>query len=465
MTAETAGQPPLISVIVPTFNDGPHLAEALASIARQGRGDMEVIVVDDGSDPPVEAEVARLLPSAKLIRQANAGPSAARNRGIEAARGQFVTFLDADDIWAEDAIARFVATFADAPGADAVHGYLRRFRTDAEGREERSPIYCSFHVGTLMVRRDVLLATGLFDEALRRSEDVDLFLKLRDAGARRVVIPDLLLHYRCREREEAPVGHALKPGENGNWLPLLQRSLRRKRSVPATAKPVASSEPVTVILTVRDGMTYLPAGLASLRRQTVAPAEIVACVGPSSDGTLEYLGAQPDVRVHEQSGTGLANARNEALSTATHPWFAFFDHDDLWHPEKLAKQIEAVSMFRRPSACIVNFLDIAGDAVADGEVVRPSRGLPSLGWTPSALLAHRDVFGKVGPFDPTLGMGCDTDWFDRLRRSETPCTVAGRVMLWKRRHETNLSSDPSRNREAMFKVIRKRRLAQKSGSV
>lgn len=460
MSRTRARSQPLVSVVVPTFNDGRYLAEALTSIDRQQRDDIEVIVVDDGSTVPAQEQALAILPDARVIRQANAGPSAARNRGIEAARGQFIGFLDADDLWVEDAVARFLAAFRNAPSADLVHGYMRRFRTGAGGNKEfLTPPYCGFQLGTVMARRAAIQKTGTFDETLRQSEDVDLFLRMQDAGLRRVVVPDVLVNYRWQERHAEP-GHALDPRANGYWMGLLRNSLARKRSGQAARnRSGVTNATVSVILTVRNGLPFLPAALESVRRQTLAPSEIIACVGNSSDGTLEFLREQPDVKVVEQDGEGLAEGRNQGLSQAVHPWIAFLDHDDLWHADKLAKQIEAVSMFDRPAACIVNFHDVAdrnGSDVEGGAAPRQKK-LPRVGWTPSALLAHRDIFHAVGPFDPTLGIGCDTEWFDRLRRSEVPCTVAGRVLLWKRRHADSLSADPLRNREAMFKIIRKRR--------
>ena len=87
--------------------------------------------------------------------------------------------------------------------------------------------------------------------------------------------------------------------------------------------------------------------------------------------------------------------------------------------------------------------------------------IPTPGWTPSALLAHREVFESIGPFDPELGLACDADWFRRLRQSDIPCGIAGRVLLLKRRHTFNLSGNPEKNRAAMFKMIHKTRREMK----
>jgi glycosyltransferase involved in cell wall biosynthesis len=203
-------------------------------------------------------------------------------------------------------------------------------------------------------------------------------------------------------------------------------------------------------------MPYLPDTVAAIRQQTLLPQEIIAVVGQSDDGTLEYLRSAPDIRVIEQSGIGLAAARNSALDAVKCPLVAFCDHDDLWHPAKLEKQVAVVGQFAAPAACIVNFEELSEPGAAV-PVTDRFRDVPTLAWTPSALLAHREVFTSVGEFDPALGLGCDTDWFRRLRETDIPCGVAGGVLLRKRRHANNLSRDPQTNRAAMFKVLRKLR--------
>src|SRR5689334_6850738 len=92
---------PLVSVVIPAFNRAFILPEALDSVLAQTWKDFEVLVVDDGStdntEEVLEPYVARH--GVRFLRQANQGPAAARNRGIEAARGKYVAFLDSDDLW------------------------------------------------------------------------------------------------------------------------------------------------------------------------------------------------------------------------------------------------------------------------------------------------------------------------------------------------------------------------------
>ena len=157
-------------------------------------------------------------------------------------------------------------------------------------------------------------------------------------------------------------------------------------------------------------MPYLPEAVTAIRGQTLSPREIVAVVGSSHDGTREYLHSQPDIRVIEQSGVGLATARNVALKVVKYPLVAFCDHDDLWHPTKLEKQVAVITQFSTPATCIVSFEEFSERGPATRTDAQFGH-VATLGWTLSALLAHRDVFTAIGPFDPALGFGCDTDWF------------------------------------------------------
>src|SRR5262245_30125310 len=99
---------PLVSVIVPTMNGGPLLEETLASVARQTWRRREVIVVDDGSTDDTPARLARHGTAITVVRQENRGPGAARNAGFRVARGDYLAFLDHDDLWAPAKLERQV---------------------------------------------------------------------------------------------------------------------------------------------------------------------------------------------------------------------------------------------------------------------------------------------------------------------------------------------------------------------
>lgn len=183
---------PHISVVIPCFNQARFLGDAIESVAAQGAGRIEVIVVDDGSTDHTP-EVAGHYPWVRCIRQPNRGPGAARNTGLYASTGVYVVFLDADDRLCAHAL-RAGARSLDANAACAfTFGAYRRITADgaplpaaAEASSfDASDAYRSLlegnHVGMLsnvMFRRAALLEVGGFDPALMLCQDYDLFLRL-----------------------------------------------------------------------------------------------------------------------------------------------------------------------------------------------------------------------------------------------------------------------------------------------
>jgi len=190
---------PTVTVVIPVYNGGRTIGPALQSVFDQTYTDYEVIVVDDGSTDDTAAEVARWAGHVRYERQANGGPARARNKALRLARGRFVAFLDADDVWLPRKLERQIAYFAEHPDTGLLHtaAMVSRAPTrtalealDTPSREAINEpparVYCDlFHSRldintlTVMARRDVLLECGGFNE--RRElhvEDWDLWLRI-----------------------------------------------------------------------------------------------------------------------------------------------------------------------------------------------------------------------------------------------------------------------------------------------
>jgi GT2 family glycosyltransferase len=217
---------PLVSVIIPAYQAAAYIKETLESVFGQTYPHFEVILVNDGSPdtPELERAIAGYGERIIYIRQDNRGPSAARNAGIRRARGEFLAFLDADDVWFPacltaqvdlalsrqppcDLVYADVLVYADpaqahasTPGGSgpAREEGLRR-AVETHGGEVRYSKVCP-SVGALtfesllredcqaptsctMVRRQAAIAAGLFDESLRRAEDYDLWLRIAHRAA------------------------------------------------------------------------------------------------------------------------------------------------------------------------------------------------------------------------------------------------------------------------------------------
>lgn len=189
---------PQISIVIPCFNAAPFLGEALASaVAQRQSVDAEIIVVDDGSTDG-SAAIVRQCSSVRLLQSSNQGVSAARNRGIEVARGKWIKFLDADDLLCEGALARQVHQ-AEAAGFPVIPFGAYLESTPKRQRRKKPPrlfqhehtasvILANIHPSTPLHWRALLEKVGGFDHRFRTDEDWDLHVRLAAAGGR--FLPD-----------------------------------------------------------------------------------------------------------------------------------------------------------------------------------------------------------------------------------------------------------------------------------
>ena len=181
---------PLVSVILPTYNRGWILTEAIDSVLAQDYQDYELIVVDDGSTDNTREILDGYGPDIIVLRQANKGVSAARNRGIAAAAGQLVAFLDSDDLWLPRKLSRQVEFFKLNPAAvinQTEEIWVRNgVRVNPKDRHrkpsgmifERSLGLCLVSPSAVMIKKSLFDAVGVFDENLPACEDYDLWLRI-----------------------------------------------------------------------------------------------------------------------------------------------------------------------------------------------------------------------------------------------------------------------------------------------
>jgi glycosyltransferase involved in cell wall biosynthesis len=194
-----------ISVIIPAYNVEGFIAEAIASVVGQTRLVQEILVVDDGSTDGTAAwlrHIAGTEARLRILTSDRLGPSGARNVGLSAATQPIIAFLDADDVWPPDKIARQMDRFAAADRPDAVSGLIRQFRQlqpeTLTPADAGSQIMAHVNLGACLFRRQVFDAIGLFDERLGYCEDVDLIFRIREAGLKLAIMREVTLYYRIR---------------------------------------------------------------------------------------------------------------------------------------------------------------------------------------------------------------------------------------------------------------------------
>lgn len=194
---------PSVSVVIPTYNRAAFLPAAVASIRAQTYACDEIVIVDDGSGDDTRQVVSQLGAGLHYVHQANAGPAAARNRGIQEACGELVAFLDTDDRWLPQKIERQVELFrrehtlalvgadmaienvaaAQRVDSNFARRGLKTFFDDLDGRPvpqapQRLLKLNFINTSTVLARRAVLLEARGFDIRLRYGEDLELWLRI-----------------------------------------------------------------------------------------------------------------------------------------------------------------------------------------------------------------------------------------------------------------------------------------------
>lgn len=181
----------LVSVIIPVYNGERFLGQAIESVLKQTYRSVEVIVVDDGSTDGTAA-VVRSFESVRYTHQRNAGQSEARNRGVDAARGELLAFLDADDLWTSDKLGLQFAALESDPELDAVFGHAQEFVGELvpgfpqPGKPALLP-------GAMLIRRAAFERVGGYDPRWRIGEPLDWYSRAREASLKMQTLDQIVL--------------------------------------------------------------------------------------------------------------------------------------------------------------------------------------------------------------------------------------------------------------------------------
>ena len=229
MTSST----PLVSVIMPVHNGERYLTEAVESVLAQSHTAVELIVVDDGSTDRSADIIRGFGPGVRYVFQGNAGQSAARNRGVQLARGPLLAFLDDDDYWSPGKLALQVAALASDPSLEAVFGHVRQFLSPDLPPEAAARVRYHAEImpgqvpGAMLIRREAFERIGAFDPGLRVGEFVNWYARAVDLGLRTVLLPDVLLHRRLHDDNEGIKQRA----ESVQYVRVLKATLDRRRAL------------------------------------------------------------------------------------------------------------------------------------------------------------------------------------------------------------------------------------------
>jgi glycosyltransferase involved in cell wall biosynthesis len=196
------GNSSLVSVIIAVYNGERYLAEAIDTVLAQTYQPIEIIVIDDGStdnSAPVAQQFAQRI---RYFYQPNAGLGAARNAGVEVSQGDYLSFLDADDLWIENKIALQMALFQSNPEADLVFGHVQQFISPELDEAKQSTIYCppekmpGYIAGTMVIKRKSFLQAGPFETNWQIGEFVQWYIKIKEKRLKSLMLSEVVLKRR-----------------------------------------------------------------------------------------------------------------------------------------------------------------------------------------------------------------------------------------------------------------------------
>jgi len=225
---DTQKNKPLISVIMTVYNGEKFIREAIENIMNQKYPALEIIIVDDGSTDNTKRIIEQMPVDIRYFHQGNSGPAAARNWGIKDASGEYLAFLDVDDLWPENNLQMLLEEMERDKSADVVRGYAQLIRTGEDGKtefignpKESFPDY----IGAALYRKKVFEKVGLYDPTMYFGEDTDWFNRAREINIRIKRLNAVTLFVR-RHGENMTEGKSLM---ELNAYKVIIKALHRKR--------------------------------------------------------------------------------------------------------------------------------------------------------------------------------------------------------------------------------------------
>lgn len=222
-----------ISVIIPFYNTEKYLEQAIESVLRQSIKPMEIILVNDGSSDLSVNIAKKYEKETVLLNQENKGAAAARNLGFKHSKGNFIAFLDADDIWDENCLEVLQMLFEKNDSVEMAFGSMKEFispelgknsglklREDAQKRQ-------GYMVGSGLFRRNIFDKVGLFNETLRVAEIIDWIERAKDSGTQYETISQIVLYRRIHKMNQG----SEKQNHLKDYTKILRSALARKKGL------------------------------------------------------------------------------------------------------------------------------------------------------------------------------------------------------------------------------------------
>lgn len=474
---------PLISVVIPCYNQANFLAEAIESVIAQTFTDWEIIIVNDGS-PDNTSEVAEALlrkyphSPIRLMKQANGGLAEARNAGIRTARGAFILPLDADDKIEPALLEKAFALLESEPDTAIAYTDVTHFGSAArtiQAAEYDFSLLCEnnqLNYCSLYPREAWEQVGGYNANMVWGYEDWEFWIGCGELGFRGQRIPEPLLLYRVKE--SSMYTKALQHDEElrarivMNHPALYDRhQCQQAQRLVAKAKfPLPPGAPVvSVIVPTSNRPAMLREALLSVLKQTLQDFELIVINdgGVDVEHVIRSLGAEPKIKhLRHSAKRGPSASRNSGLRLARGKYIAYLDDDDIFYPQHL----ETLVRFAESGGHAVVYSDadcamqtpVAGGYVTTEREIRYSNDFDpdlilSQNLLPVLCLLHeRRCVEQVGSFDE--GLQTHEDWELWIRMSRHYPFVHLKEVTCEFRLREDGSSATSSNRADFLRTAR-----------
>jgi glycosyltransferase involved in cell wall biosynthesis len=460
----TFASQPLISILTPVFDTPvPWLSAALESVLAQVYENWELLLIDDRS---TDADLLRALPALaardrriRFVRlESHQGISAALNRGLDLATGEWVTFLDHDDLLEPDALFRNVKRLQKNPGLDLIYSDEDKLTDQGVDspilKPDWSPDFflsCNYLCHMIFLRRDLVRAIGGFQSQFDGSQDYDLLLRVSERTDRIHHIPRVLYHWRRSENSSASDVRQ-KPGQLEASLHAIEAHLKRRGEQALVAvdwrthafyvrRELREAKQITVIIPSIRGSSSLERCLESLVSRTSYPNYEIVIIQMGHRDEIAEVATRVSHRVlYFADAVNDSAAKNHAVAHTDSPWLLFLDANvEAINPDWLTIMAEHV---QRPEAGAIGSRLVNPDGTIEhaglvlgvnGIAQSAFRGFPAehpgvnrqlqmtrnySAVSGACLLMRREVFQQIGGFDEKLsGALADVDLCLKMRRA------------------------------------------------
>jgi glycosyltransferase involved in cell wall biosynthesis len=220
-----------VSVVIPVYNGERYLRQAVESVLEQTHRPLEIIIVDDGSTDGTAAVAAQFGDAIRYVLQTNGGAASARNHGAELATGNYLAFLDADDLWVPTKLSRQLQMLEENPDIQLVFGYVRQFISPELDEGTRSGLHCppeamaGYSQTTLLMARETFFHIGPFTTHWEVGEFMDWYARAQEAGLKTAMLPEVVSLRRLHTTNQG----VSKRDERADYARVLKAALDRRR--------------------------------------------------------------------------------------------------------------------------------------------------------------------------------------------------------------------------------------------